>query len=295
MNLNIPSGKYVVAVSGGVDSVVLLDMLAKMEGLDLVVAHFDHGIRDNSGRDAEFVAQLAAKYDIPLEVGSASLGSGASEDLARETRYNYLQVVRAKHSADAIVTAHHQDDLLETAIINLARGTGRRGLSSLKSSAFATRPLLSYNKQQLKDYAAANQLQWVEDETNDDPKYLRNHIRANVLSKFNDAQKDQFLSRCQDLLALNNQIDAMLAEYVGHKSHKAGRVVYPRSWFNSLPHEFAMEVVHHWFNQAGVKDYDIKRIEHAVLNLKALKPGKTLHVGADSRILLTKRSIRLQL
>lgn len=129
----VPPGTYIVAVSGGVDSVVLLDMLAKQADLQLVIAHFDHGIREDSKQDALFVAHLAAKYHVPFESERVELGHGASEALAREKRYAFLRMMFKKYNADAIITAHHQDDVIETSMINILRGTGRHGLSSSKA------------------------------------------------------------------------------------------------------------------------------------------------------------------
>src|SRR5437764_343012 len=134
MDVVLPKpGKYVVAVSGGVDSVALLDMLARSDDLKLVVAHFDHGIRKDSAKDRKFVEDLAKNYDLPFVYEEGHLGSGTSEAVARGARYDFLHRVKKSHGAQAIITAHHQDDVLETAIINLLRGTGRKGLTSLTS------------------------------------------------------------------------------------------------------------------------------------------------------------------
>ena len=103
------SNKYVVAVSGGVDSVVLLHMLAHRPDIELVVAHFDHGIRDYSVADAQFVKELADSYGLPFESRREKLGKQASEDLARSRRYAFLRSVADKHQAK-IMTAHHADD-----------------------------------------------------------------------------------------------------------------------------------------------------------------------------------------
>src|SRR4051794_16456164 len=131
MKIYVGPGKYVVAVSGGVDSVGLLDLLRMDPGVKLTVSHFDHGIRDDSHLDRAHVQALARRYQLPFVYDKGALGPGASEAEARTARYQFLDNVKTKTGAHAIVTAHHQDDVLETAIINLLRGTGRKGLSSL--------------------------------------------------------------------------------------------------------------------------------------------------------------------
>lgn len=168
--------KYILAVSGGVDSVVLLDMMARSAEHELIVAHFDHGIRKHSAADARFVQGLAKKYNLPFETQRVELGGKASENEARNARYAFLYELAKKYSAK-IVTAHHEDDVIETIVINILRGTGWRGLAVLNSDKVA-RPLLAKRKQELYQYALYNQLEWVEDETNASNVYLRNRIRA---------------------------------------------------------------------------------------------------------------------
>jgi tRNA(Ile)-lysidine synthase len=175
------SGVYVAAVSGGVDSVVLLSLLAQISDLKLIVAHFDHGIRPESADDAAFVAQLATEYRLEYRSEKGRLGADADEALAREARYDFLQRVKDEFAADAIVTAHHQDDVVETMVINLLRGTGWKGLCSLRSTSEVKRPLLAVKKQEIKAYARGRHLEWREDSTNQSDVYLRNRVRKYVM------------------------------------------------------------------------------------------------------------------
>src|SRR6185369_2891937 len=122
MQLKVRPGKYVVAVSGGVDSMVLLELLRQKPKLELIVAHFDHGIRPESGEDRKLVQRIAKHYELPFVYVEGHLGASASEALAREARYAFLRKVQAEQGAEAIITAHHQDDMLETAIMDLMRG-----------------------------------------------------------------------------------------------------------------------------------------------------------------------------
>lgn len=169
----------VVAVSGGVDSVVLLDLLANSQfptlNLRLIVAHFDHGIRDDSAQDARFVADLAHQYGMQFETKREQLGAGASEDVARKRRYAFLRSVAEKYDAP-IVTAHHMNDCAETIAINLLRGTGWRGVAVLASDDIV-RPLLGRTKTEIIAYAKKHQLKWREDSTNASDAYLRNRLR----------------------------------------------------------------------------------------------------------------------
>ena len=166
--------KYIVAVSGGVDSMVLLDMLSKLPNHELIVAHFDHGIRAESADDAAFVSRAATRYGLPFFTKREELGSGAGEALARERRYAFLNELAKQHQAK-IVTAHHLDDLVETVTINMIRGTGWRGLAVL--DADIARPLVDTPKSALVDYADRHGILWQEDATNTTNAYLRNRVR----------------------------------------------------------------------------------------------------------------------
>lgn len=181
LRVKIPEGKYVVAVSGGVDSMVLLRLLKEQADLELVVAHVDHGIREGSADDARFVEDSAWLYQLPFRLHTVRLGRGASEESARRERYAFLRRVVTEENAKALITAHHADDVVETVVLNLVRGTGWRGLCSLRSADVTLRPLLAYTKQELYDYALHHRLEWCEDETNFTNIYTRNYIRHQVI------------------------------------------------------------------------------------------------------------------
>ncbi len=275
MNIEVASGKYVVAVSGGVDSVVLLDLLAGYPGLELVVAHFDHGIRADSAADRQFVGSLAQKYNLPFEFTEGKLGPKASEAQARSKRYEFLQNVRASHQADTILTAHHQDDVLETAIINMLRGTARRGLSSLRSTDNIKRPLLHFPKQVLLDYALAHNLQWHEDSTNQSTNYLRNYVRHRLLAQFDEAARQQLLDHIRRAQALNPHINELLAQQI-EQQNAQGRL--SRTWFINLPHVVAREVLAAWLRAASVQINRIQ-IEQLVTAAKTYRPGQQADVN----------------
>lgn len=181
-------GKYVVAVSGGVDSMSLLHMLFKRGGYELTVVHCNHGIRPESDTDEHLVHDSAADYGLPFHSVRMRLGSGASEDAARRARYDFLHSVMEDTGSDAIVTAHHLDDRVETMLLNKQRGAGWMGLSPLHETETIKRPLLNVNKEAIYRYAKKNNLQWREDRSNLDPEYTpRNKIRQQL----NTADKGQ--------------------------------------------------------------------------------------------------------
>ncbi len=283
-------GTYVVAVSGGVDSMVLLDLLQKQSDLRLVVAHFDHGIRPDSSIDKDLVRNVAKQYNLPFVYHEAKLGPGTSEDIARKARYEFLHSVREASGARAVVTAHHHDDALETAVINMLRGTGRKGLSALKSRQTVHRPLLDMQKQALRDYAKDQGLVWREDITNQDTKYLRNYVRHNVLSQFSEEDRSKLREIITRTAAVNEELDTQLMNYM-HVQSKHGRL--DRSTFLRLPHTVAKEVMAAWLRKQGIADFDQRSLERLVVRAKTLTPGKITDVSHGRSLIITKHHLAL--
>lgn len=269
-------GKYVVAVSGGVDSMVLLDMLRRQAALELVVAHFDHGIREDSAEDRKLVQAVAEAHGLQFVYEEGKLGPGVSEAKAREARYRFLRKALKGTDSAAIITAHHQDDVLETAIINILRGTGRKGLTSLGNQTDLLRPLLRVPKRDLIAYAKDQGLKWREDSTNRDEAYLRNYVRQRILPRFGEADRARLVSMLTKLTVTNRELDAALGQLVGPEA--GGRL--DRLWFNQLPHAAAREVMAAWLRLHGSRGFDSKTLERLVVAAKTAAPGKIFPVQA---------------
>jgi len=290
MKVFVPPGKYIIAVSGGVDSVVLLDVLSKLPELELVVAHFDHGIRSDSQADKQLVEALSQKYNLPFEAGHGHLGRSATEERARQARYNFLRKVRKKNKADAIVTAHHQDDALETLAFNVLRGTKRKGASSLKKSEEILRPLLDYKKVDIRKYAKDNNLVWREDSTNSDEKYSRNWIRRRLMPNLDKEQKSKLAATYDEALKRNQEVDKVVAETLD-RLQDGGEI--RRRPFITLPHSVACEVMAAWLRQQRVAEIDRKLIDNLVVAVKTLPPGKQVSVGDKRFLIINARTFGL--
>lgn len=288
MKTEVNGGKYVVAVSGGVDSMVLLDLLTKNKPkLDLVVAHFDHGIRGDSYKDRELVAKTASKYNLPFFFEEGHLRSSASEEEARTKRYQFLNKVVKETKAKGLITAHHQDDLIETAVINIIRGTGRRGLSSMINPK-VTRPLLGYSKNQIRDYAKKNKIDFREDPTNSDTKYLRNYIRLNIMPKLNLSKRQKIISLINNQAGLNKEIDSSIEGLIPKYSSRL-----PRLWFNSLDSKSSHEVLAYWLRKNGLNSYDKKSISRLSVSLKTAKKNKKIEVFSGYQVLVEEDNLAL--
>ncbi|MDH3421416.1 MAG: tRNA lysidine(34) synthetase TilS [Gemmatimonadota bacterium] len=180
------TGKRVlVAVSGGLDSTVLLHLsrfAARDSGNEWIAAHVDHRMRVSSAADARWVSGLCRAWDVPLVVGRADT-SLTSEEEARASRYDFLASQVRRNAADLLVTGHHGDDQAETVLFRLLRGTGSKGLGGIP--AFRPpgigRPLLDFWRAELLEYAQAVRLTWRDDPTNRNSAYARNALRNGIL------------------------------------------------------------------------------------------------------------------
>ena len=208
-----------VAVSGGADSVALLDILARLEDerLILVVAHLNHCLRGaDSDGDEAFVAQLAARYGLPCvvqrtDVAALAADAGLSlEDAGRTARYAFFERSAKEHGATSIALAHHLDDQAETVLIRLLRGAGGSGLSAMAGSSrqFLKRPLLQVSRAELERYLKLRGLCYRTDSSNADTAILRNSIRHELipfLRRYNP-KVSQRLAATAEILACDEEL-----------------------------------------------------------------------------------------
>jgi len=285
---------YIIAVSGGMDSVVLLHMIATKKpevGVEkplYIVAHFDHGIRSDSERDAKFVESLAKSYGLAFVCKRAELGQNASEESARSARYEFLFNEMKKHNAEAIITGHHQDDVIETMIVNMLRGTGPRGLIGF-TLVKLLRPLIDKSKQELLDYAKKNNLEWREDSTNQDTAYIRNYVRHEIVPKISETQRHNLLKKRQRVVDLYIEIDDQTKKMLVQTLEK-GKLV--RSRFVVLPYILQRELMAVWLKMNGL-ELDRKMIERAVLSIKTALPNKQISLNSKGSLSIGKKSITL--
>lgn len=172
---------YILAVSGGVDSVFLLDFVSKCD-VRYTVAYFDHGLGNGN---EQFVKDLAYKYGVPFVVGyGTDIAKAKSiECEARIQRYRFLNNVKEQTNAEKILTAHHLDDNVETIMLRLMRGHDHSTLGMNKFSCDVYRPLLEVSKSTILKQAEHFRLTWLEDKSNMDNQFERNFLRNEILPK----------------------------------------------------------------------------------------------------------------
>ena len=199
-NLILHNTKVIVGLSGGMDSMVLLDILTLL-GYSCLAAHCNFHLRgEESNRDEIFVKKWCKSIDIPFTSINFDTNQYASdlkisiEMAARELRYNWFETLRRHYQANCIAVAHHKDDSVETVLLNLIRGTGIKGLTGISpKNGYVVRPLLCISRSEIEKYILERDIPYVTDSTNSEDLYLRNSIRLNViplLETLNPSVKD---------------------------------------------------------------------------------------------------------
>lgn len=286
--------RYIVAVSGGVDSVVLLHKIVsatKVPGPGsptYIVAHFDHGIREDSPHDAEFVRQLAASYNLEYVTERVELGIGASEEEARKARYDFLESCLKAYQAEAIITAHHQDDVVETILVNILRGTSPRGLIGFSRSSIV-RPFLQKPKSWIMQYAQDHNLEWREDSTNTDETYLRNYIRLTLLPRLSDRHIHHLIETrervSQNYMEIDDQIKKLIVQITNKNE-------IDRSRFVTLPFSVQKELVATLMRLQNCT-LNKQMIERIVIAVKTLIPEKKLDLGQGFELHTYKHTVAI--
>jgi tRNA(Ile)-lysidine synthase len=252
--------RLVLALSGGIDSMVLANLLLKMK-VDFAVAHCNFHLRGKeSDGDEQFVREFAEKNGIQCFINHFDTERYAAEQgisiemAARDLRYAWFEELRQQLGYDKIAVAHHADDQSETFFINLLRGAGLRGLKGMQpKNGVIIRPLLWASQEQIRQYAIENGIKWREDHTNAETVYLRNRIRNQLLPVFDELQLDarQGLYKSLEHLSAENELyRELLKEKLNQIIERHGEIQnIPHSAF-SIPHS-AFQLLFEWLRQYG--------------------------------------------
>ena len=212
--------KLLIAVSGGVDSIVLVELLRQLDN-QIAVAHCNFKLRAReSDLDQEFVKEYCEKHDIPFHTISFQTKEIAADRkistqmAARELRYEWFEDLIERYELDKLVTAHHINDQVETFFVNLLRGSGVNGLSGIPIKADRlVRPLSFATKQEVKDFATSKNLKYREDESNTENKYVRNKIRLEIIPLLEELNPS-FIHNAQKSMNLLSEANLLVAEEV---------------------------------------------------------------------------------
>jgi tRNA(Ile)-lysidine synthase len=221
LNNNLPylnGKKLLLAVSGGIDSVVLVELFNQL-GYDIAIAHCNFGLRgEESNGDEQFIRAIGSENNIPVFVNHfdtkqyAELKKISIQIAARELRYNWFAEIMQQNGYDYLLTAHHADDSAETFLINFTRGTGIEGLLGIpQQNGNIVRPLLPFTRNEIEAYAKDNHIPWREDSSNASDKYLRNKLRHHVLPLLKELNPSFSQSFAQTIVNLR-QTQALAAD-----------------------------------------------------------------------------------
>ena len=310
--------KKVLAISGGVDSMVLLDRVCRgdiktsandvhaADLTDIVVAHFDHGTRPSSSDDAEFVRQACERYGVEFILGRAELGPDASEEEARISRYEFFASVIADLGgprAAVLWTAHHANDLIESMAINLIRGTGWRGVAPFGNLQIF-RPFLSdemlMTKADILEYASSHEIKFRQDPTNTDERYLRNRIRHEV-NNLPAESRAELVKIYHEMNNLRGEIDATVDKILPADG------IYQREWFirsgdgeagrndavAGLPDNVALEILRAGLLRAGVSATRPQILDFLAA-IRTYAPGKKFNLPGDRLVKFSKNTFELR-
>ncbi|HYL81723.1 MAG TPA: tRNA lysidine(34) synthetase TilS [Candidatus Acidoferrum sp.] len=298
--------RVVVAVSGGVDSMVLLHALVRLQprlGLRLHVAHVHHGLRGKaSDRDAALVVAEAARRGVSVSVARldpASRPRGTSVQVwARDLRYHDLETIRERVKAAWILTAHTLDDQAETLLLNLLRGTGPRGLAGIPPSRDRVlRPLLGVSRAEIERYAAAQHVTFREDASNASDAYRRNRIRHELLPLLAREYNPRIVQSLAALAALLREDEAALRASVsalvaaGVQAAGSG-VQLDIPQFRSAPPAVARRAIQRAFRMASGESQSLTR-RHLLAVMALLTRDAAVELPGGRLATRTGQSVRI--
>ncbi|AEV94594.1 tRNA lysidine(34) synthetase TilS [Pediococcus claussenii] len=228
-----PRDTVILAISGGVDSMVLLNVfleLAKQTHMTIVIAHVNHQLREQSTLEEQFLKEWAAKHHVQIEIAHWQVGltiKTSVEEAARNFRYNFFADVMKKYQAGYVATAHNLNDQAETFLMKLVRGgiVGELGAIQAKhnfGSGEIIRPMLEFPKKYIKKVAVAENIEWYEDETNGSDDYLRNRIRHRIIPQL-ETENAQVLSHIMDYSQQIQEQSEFLVQYADIELTKLAR------------------------------------------------------------------------
>lgn len=210
---------FLLAISGGVDSMVLLQLCIQLK-IHIEVAHINYHLRaENSDADEALVTKICAQNHIPIHIYHTDFKQSKNKNIqtwAREIRYDFFHKIRKERKIDYIMTAHHLNDQLETFFIHLMRGTGIRGLCGIPNAENKIiRPLLNFSKKEIYDFALQNAIPFREDESNTKNIYQRNFLRNEIIPQLEKIQPmflDNFRQTLGHLQATQKAMKTLIEE-----------------------------------------------------------------------------------
>lgn len=312
-DLGRPGAAVLAAVSGGVDSVVLAEALARQGAPGLVLAHVNHGLRGaESEADEDFVRALADRLAVPAltrRVAPAALRAGRSsrnrptlQEAARALRYEALEAMACEAGAGVVATAHNADDQAETVLLRLLRGTGPDGLAGIpprSPDGRIVRPLLGVSRADIERYARAHGLVWREDASNQADGYARNRLRRHWLPGLREEFNPRLLRSLGELAeALRRDaewIEAQVAREAEIRFHEGdGWLRIEHKDWGALPEALARRLARRALRRMG-RGRDVSRVhlQRMLAFLRTGRPGTAIELPGGLELAREGETFRL--
>lgn len=299
-----PNQRYLVGVSGGRDSVALLDALVRQGFRRLVVCHLEHGLRGRAGReDARFVERLALKLKLPAVVASEQVAARAAatqqsiETAARHARFEFFARVARRRRCHHVLLAHHADDQVETFLLNLFRGAASAGLAAMRSESVQQigaitltiyRPLLGIWRAQIDEYIREHRLRFRDDASNAQPVAARNRLRHRIIPVIEAEMGREIrepLWRAATLAADDHDWMESLVP-----AALAGRAELPVAELRVLPRALQRRIIFAWLKQRKTRDAGFREVELVRGLLVSDAPAK---INLRDRVHVRRRAGRI--
>lgn len=257
--------EIIIAVSGGPDSMALLDMSYKL-GHDIIVAHVNYQVRDTANRDQEIIEEYCFKHDLMLEVYYPELEEGNFQANARKQRYDFMEALAKMYNIADVYVAHHQDDVLETYIMQKNRGSIPEYYGIKEKSRYGSinivRPLLKYSKQALINYCDLYEVAYGIDESNLESNYTRNYIRNNELANLSEADKESLL---EEINQRNQNLSLKRA------THRKDLLKFKETYLINVLLELSdpISILRLLFSEYGIYNISLTEFENIIKFLKS--------------------------
>ena len=287
-NIDIDNKKVVIAVSTGVDSMVLLDLISRYTYAKIIIAHVNHGKRVQSNIEEKFISDYAKENNLPLyvyHIQKDEINDGNFQEKAREVRYHFFKDVMKKEDANILLLAHHLNDDIETILFRLKRGTNLAGYSGISDEVvidegIIARPLLGILKKDILEYAKANDITYFEDESNSSDIYTRNKIRHSevpeIFNKIEDAAKS-FIEMKNNIknasIVLDEYRDNLIKAIVSKNNNGYS---FKKSDFSNI-HEYIQKQI--IFELAKVKELSSKQVDEILKVINSKKANIITYIN----------------
>jgi len=294
----------IVGVSGGSDSTCLLDLLQK-SGHNIIIAHFNHGLRIEANEDSEYIKNLSERKGIKCVQGSEDVRSFAKnaklsiEDAARKLRYKFLFEVANQYQACAVAVGHTADDQVETILIHLLRGCGLDGLQGMVARSMTEfdtkipliRPLLEFTRNEILAYCQANNLTYLEDRSNQEKKFLRNRIRLELipyLESYNPGVKKNILKMARiiqgDVEDLTERTREIFLEYLLAESDCFLKISLTK--FKESPIGVQRRIIVNSLKKlnSNIEEIDFQKVDQVIRFVVFPPRTKHLHLFSDIEV-----------